>query len=283
MRQFLILSTLLFGSLVSAQEAFIFKTRFEPNSKYITKTISKANSTVNFNADAAILEGMKSNGMELPIVMQQESDMTIINQTHEKDGEGNVPFTIFYDKMEASTTMNGNTMPQEKNPFLGVKIYGEYSFEGKMKLDSIAGEGLDEQIKNTLKATLVQAQNLVEFPKDPIQEGDSFINNTPMTIPMGNMKPMEIIIISTYHLKKIEGQIAFFDIAQSISMATGQENMNLKAEGEGTGKMQYDIANYLMIRNETILPMKMEMEMPNNMKMLMEMQTNTIATTTISN
>lgn len=281
MKHILITIALFFTCLATSQQTIVFKNSFFPNSKYISQTLSKVSGTIDFIADEATLNELKSGGMELPMVMEQESSMVAVSETGEKDDQGNIPFVMYYDKMEKMATMSGNEVQSTENPFSGAKIYGLYTSESLMKIDSIVGGNLDEQLKSTLKSILDQVQQQIDFPKEPIAIGDSFSNEIPMSVPMGNLQPMDIIIKTNYHLKDVKEKMAFFDIDQTLSLNSEQKEMNLAASGEGTGKLQFDTEKCIILRNETDLPMKMTISMPNNMSMEMQMETSTIITTRI--
>ncbi len=278
MKSVLFLLVFLYNGIGHSQETFVFKNVFLPNSKYITTTISEVYGTINFEGDETMLNELKSNGMQLPMTMEQKTSIIAINETGEKDDLGNIPFTIFYEKMETTSKMNGDSIPQKENPFSEAKIFGFHKLDGTMAVDSITGDGLNEQIKSMLRSTFDQVLKQIDFPENPLKIGDTFTNEIPMTMPMGNLQPMEIIIKIDYQLKDIENNLALFDLNQNIALNSVQESLNLSVTGQGPGKLKYDIEKNIMVRNESTLPMKVQVNMPNELSMRMEMETKTLVT-----
>ncbi|WP_420604226.1 hypothetical protein [Flagellimonas sp.] len=274
----LLIATFFISTLsVNAQESVVFKYEFAPNKKYITQMTTKMSGLMNMNGDEATMNQMANSGMEFPIKMEQKTNATLTNITGKMDSQGNIPMSISYDKMEMEMSMNGKDV-STPNVFEDVTLYGKYLAGSKMQIDSISGNDIDQNMKSVLESALEQVQKQIHFPEHPIAIGDEFENEIPMSFPMGNMAPMEMIIKTTYNLQQIENEIAFFNIDQSIELESQQPSMTIKAEGAGSGKMLYNITNNYMSKYETKLPMKMLMQMGDVMSMEMDMNTDTVLT-----
>ena len=275
MKKILSLTLSCLSSFCFSQNEVKFTYSFQPNTTYITETTSLVKSTIAIEADEAMMEQLKSNGMELPMIMEQKSTFVLSNRTENLNEAGDLPLTMTYDKMEMEMSMNGNSMPQQPNPFEGSEIKATFLADGTMRFDSITGTNVNEQIKSMLKGMLGQVQRQIDFPDKPMVIGDSFENEIPMSMPIANMQPIDMLIKVHYTLKSIENSIAYFDVDQSLTLGSEQEAFDIKASGSGTGKLTYDIDNNFMLSYESNLPMKMEMDMQGTMLMKMDMDSST--------
>ncbi len=281
MKKYLLLTAALVLSIsLSAQDSFIFKYEFTPNSKYTTQMETNMTGLMDMKADEATMQKMAKNGMELPIKMKQKTSASLTSLTGDKDAAGDIPVTLSYDKMNMEMSMNDEAVPVP-NVFEDTKIFGKYSSTSKLRIDSISGNNVLPNIKEIMAKAIEQVQLQILFPKHPLKIGDTFENEIPMNVPIANMVPIEMNVKTNYILKNIENGIAYFDIEQSLTLASNQENMTIQAEGSGTGKLEHDIKKNYMSRYETTLPMKMNMKMGETMQMDMQMDTHTILTISV--
>ena len=124
-------------------------------------------------------------------------------------------------------------------------------------------------------------QKQIDFPEEKIYVGDTFTNEIPMSIPMQGMNPMEIVVNTVYTLKKVENNIAYFDLTQALTLDTEQEAMKMSATGSGTGNCEYSIKDKWLVKYESDLPMNLSLEMNAMMSMKMKMDTQTILTVSV--
>lgn len=253
-----------------AQESITFKAKFKPNKKYKTQLKTTSRAEIEFIADQEIMDRMKSQGIELPMIMESETNMSADIIMHELDKNGEFPATIEYGKMISTTTVNGKTTTEEQ-PYSGMKISGKYDVDNKFKADSIIGENVSQQMRNILITTLESVQQTIDFPEKPMKVGDQFNNEIPMTIPMEGMNPISVKIDMEYLLTGIKEGKAFFDIKQTIELDMGQEQLNVIASGTGTGTSEYDIAESYLIKYTSELPMEMTIKLNEKMTMKMKM------------
>ncbi|MGW9687267.1 hypothetical protein [Flagellimonas sp. 2504JD1-5] len=279
-RQSLLIAFLILSVCLNAQESFVFKYEFVPNKKYTTQMETNMSGLMDMQADEATLQKMAENGMELPIRMKQKTSANLTSITGARNSAGEIPVTLSYDKMEMEMSMNDEPVPIP-NVFENTKIFGKYSSGNKLQVDSISGNNALPNIKEILATAIEQVQLQILFPEHPIKIGDTFDNEIPMNVPIANMVPLEMNVKTRYNLKNIENGIAYFDIDQSLSLDSNQENMIIRAEGSGSGKLEHDIKNNYMSRYETKLPMKMNMLMGETMQMDMQMDTHTVLTISV--
>lgn len=255
-----------------AQESVVFKTKFKPNKKYKTQVKTTSYTEIEFIADQEIMDRLKSQGVELPIITESETNMSTDIITHELDKNGEFTATMEYGKMISNTTINGKTTTEEK-PYSGMKILGKYDVDNKFKVDSIIGEKVSQQMRTVLKTTLESVQQAIKFPEKPMKVGETFTSEIPMTIPMEGMNPISVKIDIEYLLTEIKEGKAFFDIKQTVGLDMSQEQLNIIASGTGAGTAQFDIKENFLTKYQSELPMSMTIKI--NEKMTMKMKSTT--------
>lgn len=255
-----------------AQESVTFKTEFKPNKTYKTQLKTTSHTEIEFIADQEIMDRIKSQGIELPMITESETNMATDIITQNLDENGEFPATMEYGKMISTTTISGKTTTEEK-PYSGMKILGKYDIENKFKVDTIIGDKVSKQMRNVLKTTLESVQQAIKFPVKPMKVGETFKSEIPMTIPMEGMNPISVKINMEYLLTEIKGNKAFFDIKQTVGLDMSQEQINVIASGTGTGTSEFDIKENYLTKYKSELPMNMTIKVNEKMTMKLKMTT----------
>ena len=255
-----------------AQESVTFKTEFKPNKIYKTHLKTTSHTEIEFIADKEIIDRIKSQGIELPMITESEMNMSTDIITEQLDENGEFPAIMKYGKMISTTTISGKTTKEEK-PYSGMKILGKYDTENKFKVDTIIGDKVSQQMRNILKTTLESVQQAVKFPEKPMKAGDTFDSEIPMKIPIDGMNPISVKIKMKYLLTEIKGNKAFFDIKQTVGLDMSQEQLNIIASGTGTGTQEFDIKEKYLTKYKSALPMDMTIKINEKMTMKMKMIT----------
>ncbi len=263
-----------------AQESYRFELKIEPNKTYRTQMETSSDGVIDFIVSDEIKEQMEANGMESPMKMQQETNMTMVSKTEGRNSAGNIPASMTYENIISKMSLNGNPMPQEQ-PLDGMQILGYYDNENKYNVDSIIGDAVTDQIKTVLIKTLESIQKQVSFPEENIEIGSSFENEIPMTIPMQGMNPMNIVIKSKFTLTEVKDNIAYFDTLQDITLDSTQEQMNMTATGTGEGTCEFDMNQSYLTKYKSELPMVLSMKANDLMSIKMNMDTKTSTLVTI--
>jgi hypothetical protein len=255
-----------------AQESVIFKTKFKPSKKYKTQVKTTSHTEIEFIADQEIIDRIKSQGIELPMITESETNMATDINTQNLDENGEFSATMEYGKMITTKTISGKTTTEEK-PYSGMKILGKYDIQNKFKIDTIIGDKVSQQMRNVLKTTLESVQQAIEFPEKPMKVGESFNSEIPMTIPMEGMNPISVKINMEYLLTEIKNGKAFFDIKQTVGLDISQEQLNVVASGTGTGISEFDIKENYLTKYKSKLPMDMTIKVNEKMTMKMKITT----------
>lgn len=218
------------------QETFEFESKVNPEKTYTLSMNMSSTNQVKYSTERTDLKDKISEG-------NSSTAMTRITTTKKLDGEGQFPATITYG--EIITTKNGN---KTENPNTGTIVNGFYK-ENRLNVQEVISEQLNDQTKKSIKNALENVKPDIEFPKNPLQIGDSFEHKMPMTIPVEGANPVKINIIKKFTFKNINENIASFDLNQIIQLNTEVEQVNVVASGKGNGTVEFDVSENHIIKN----------------------------------
>ncbi|MTH14062.1 hypothetical protein [Flavobacterium sp. LC2016-01] len=237
----LLFSTATLLSYSQSNQVLDFKLGFSPQTSYNQSTVTVAEYELSYEGSQEILETLKSNGIQNPVITKNSVDMETVLKTGKADASGNFPVVIEYLK---SLDANGKTIIPN-----GTLIYGKGSVSSLPKLDSIVAKGLDETFKKTVFQIVQSTFAQLALPEKKLKAGESFAQETPISIPVGGLN-IDMIITTTYKLKSITGKNAFFDIDQIYTAKVlDKDKNNINVSGTGTGNLIYDIPNHFSTEN----------------------------------
>lgn len=246
-------------SVTMYSQSVNFKIGFKPNTTYKQTNVQNVTSAVGYG------EGSEP--------MEQKSDMTMTSTTVTGKLKGTeMPVTVTLAVEPGSEA--AAVIPE------GTKLYGKAQNGGIPKFDSIHSPGMDVKVKQMMLGMMESNYSQMMFPEKTLKVGDSFVVDTPLSMPMGPIT-INMNIKSTYKLKKVEGKKAFIDINQVYTMDTKVEGQDLKGSGTGTGEMVYDIDHKYPTQLNTNTTMSIAMDAGG---MMIDIKNTTISknTTTIT-
>ena len=129
-----------------SQESIRFKSEISSNKKYTTRVTNSSSSEIFVVADDATIQKMESNGVEFPIIMEQETDISMVTLTGQKLENGDIPVLMEYGNLVTKTYLNGKSTIDEK-PYSGMKILGRYDTQNKFVFDTIIGNNVTDPMK----------------------------------------------------------------------------------------------------------------------------------------
>jgi len=148
MKNPILILTLLFSfTLSKAQQSFLFHIKFSPNNLYELNIVNGMNMKMNFSGDSASMARIKAKGIKLPMIMINETSMNADIKTGDIKSNNNFPIVLLFKDQATKKTVNGAESNDPPNPIIGISIYGQYTTDGKMRIDSISGKTIDEQTK----------------------------------------------------------------------------------------------------------------------------------------
>lgn len=248
---FLLFVSFTLSSYCQSKQILDFNAGYAPENVYKQLIQSFSETEINYIGSDTFLETIKSQGIQNPTIQKAGMEMETVSETGKMDKEGNFPITITYIKSE---TNEGKTIIPN-----GTMLYGKVSLSTMPKLDSISAKGLDETLKNSIFEIVKSTFSQVSIPIKKIKVGDSFSQDTPLTIPMAGIK-FEMLITTTYKLKNIIDQNANFDINQVYKMKITESEYNIEASGNGTGTLTYDIPNHFITENTTDIDLHLKLK-----------------------
>lgn len=239
------------SSYCQSKQILDFNAGYAPENVYKQLIQSFSETEINYIGSDTFLETIKNQGIQNPTIQKAGMEMETVSETGKMDKEGNFPITIIYNKSE---TNDGKTIIPN-----GTMLYGKVSLSTMPKLDSISAKDLDETFKNSIFEIVKSTFSQVSIPIKKIKVGDSFSQDTPLTIPMAGIK-FEMLITTTYKLKNIIDQNANFDIDQVYKMKITESEYNIEASGSGTGTLTYDIPNHFITENTTDIDLHLKLK-----------------------
>ncbi len=255
-----------------AQQEVLFKIKIQPNKYYSTNLKTFSNFEIDILANETILQRFVLKGIKLPMIATDSTVVPTEIFTYKPLENGTFNAKIQYGDVFKKKTLNGE-LQTKKNQFSGVKILGTYNVNSKFKIDTIIGQRINQQLKTSLSAILENAQELIKFPEKPLKVGESFENELPTTIPMEGFNPIKIIIKSNYLLTEINNGIAYFDVNQAIKIDMIQEQLNLKANGSGVGKSEYNIEEMYLTKYSSDISMNFSMKVKEEISTIVKAET----------
>ncbi|MEL1245403.1 hypothetical protein AAEO56_14105 [Flavobacterium sp. DGU11] len=248
---------LLFTMGLQAQEVN-FKVGYKQNTTYTQTTSQKTQVGVTYE------------GAEEP--MEQESGSTITTKTTVGKLANNEMPIVMEISMEAGQ--------QGADQMNGAKIYGKAKPGMMPTFERIEAPGMQDQVKDMLMGMMEKGLSQIFMPERKVKVGESFVQETPMDIPLGPVT-MKMKDIATFKLKKVEGRKAFFDVTHVMTLEANIEGQDMKGSGTGSGVMIYDMDQNYPTSNDATVNMDMGFE-AQGMKMNIKTTSETKAATVIT-
>lgn len=253
---YLVLTIICFNAFGQSQKEVLFKRKFLPNTEYVTTMLTSSKSEVKFDGPSEMLENLKANGVQNPILVEGSNSVISSIRTEELLSDGSFDAVMTYSKVVSKQTQNGQST-QKDSPLDGMRIEGKYHSNNMFKVDTIIGKDVNDALKNTLTSTLESVQEQIKFPDYPLKPGDTFNQTLPMTIPVAGVQNIQVVINTKYLLKEIKNDLATFDIVQNVELNMDVEGSSITASGQGTGLSQYSISKEFITKYESNLTMEL--------------------------
>lgn len=218
--------------------------------------LTSSKSEVKFDGPSEMLENLKTNGVQNPILFEGSNSVISSIKTKDLLPDGSFDAVMTYPKVKSTQTQNGQST-QKDSPLDGMRIEGKYDSNNIFKVDTIIGNNVNEALRNTLTSTLENVQEQIKFPDYPLKPGSTFNQTLPMTIPVAGVQNVQIVIKTDYLLKEIKGDLATFDITQTVELDMDIEGSTITASGNGTGVSQYSISKEFITKYESNLTIEL--------------------------
>jgi hypothetical protein len=243
MKNIIFLSLLLLGFKAEAQKGIIFKIKYLPNHTYSGAINIAMNCNATLSGNDTIISKLTSQGITQPITADITLKMDGNTQTSAVDADGTFPLTMKYKFDDLSADINGNSIPIPTEKLgAGGSIYGHVGKDGKLKADSIGGKKMADTSEEKVSKMMNAIQKNIEFPDHPMNIGETFTQDMPLSVPMGG-NSMDIDTKVVYKLVSVADGNAYFDVQQRMNMTIPISGSSIIINGTGTGKLVYSIKN----------------------------------------
>ena len=255
-----------------AQETFQFKLKFHPESSYQMDMDMQMNMQMQMAGDEKLSNELSQ------VETKMDMSFQTLTVTKEMDKEGDLPFEIFYKKLDSKMNVNGQEIPMDQDAItkelLKIKINGIENEKGRQySSDEMTGnlsnmKDLYDNMMNSMSMFMI-------FPKETFKIGDMHEVIIPFKMPLQQGVDIEMNIKGVYKLLKIADGKAYFDVEMTsvgnIKMPS-QFNINFD-EYKLNGSLTMNVFDQNINESTFSGPMSMTMEV-NNMKIKMISQNN---------
>lgn len=273
MKQIITTFLMVSSSIVGfAQETFQFKLKFHPESSYQMDMDMQMNMQMQMAGDEKLSNELSQ------VETKMDMSFQTLTVTKEMDKEGDLPFEIFYKKLDSKMNVNGQEIPMDQDAItkelLKIKINGIENEKGRQySSDEMTGDlsnmkDLYDNMMNSMSMFMI-------FPKETFKIGDMHEVIIPFKMPLQQGVDIEMNIKGVYKLLKIADGKAYFDVEMTsvgnIKMPS-QLNINFD-EYKLNGSLTMNVFDQNINESTFSGPMSMTMEV-NNMKIKMISQNN---------
>lgn len=264
-------------NLLQAQQTeVLLKGEYLPSKTYESLSKTTTITTMKMTSDdPKFKEFIKEKYKGKPIVSNSESINESVIKTAAMEN-GKLFYVTEFTKSATTQDLEGETKttPSEIE---GARVYGHYDDKKQNVIDSIVKKDMKAETRKMIGDMQKQVHDNIKYPEKPMKIGESFKNDVPFDIPMGEAGTMKMATTVIYTLKKIKDDKAFFDIKTTVTMLSELKDIKMTASGGGTGKMEYDIPNKICALYDSDTTMNMDMDMK-VMKTKAKVQAKTIVT-----
>lgn len=273
MKQIITTFLMVSSSIVGfAQETFQFKLKYHPESSYQMDMDMQMNMQMQMAGDEKLSNELSQ------VETKMDMSFQTLTVTKEMDKEGDLPFEIFYKKLDSKMNVNGQEIPMDQDAItkelLKIKINGVENEKGRQySSDEMTGDlsnmkDLYDNMMNSMSMFMI-------FPKETFKIGDMHEVIIPFKMPLQQGVDIEMNIKGVYKLLKIADGKAYFDVEMTsvgnIKMPS-QLNINFD-EYKLNGSLTMNVFDQNINESTFSGPMSMTMEV-NNMKIKMISQNN---------
>lgn len=247
MKRKIFLIVILIMSIYSfGQTTFNFKGIIKPEKKYSQTMVVNSSMQVSYTTDSIPLKNKK---------LGNESITSVSKVLTTKKKNKNNHFEAIIEFGEVSSTSN---LKKVLNAISNTIVKGNYIENNIFKVQSVTNEKMDDKTKELIKYSLENVKPEIEFPNNSLKIGDSFEHNMPMKIPIDKNNPVNLIIKKTYTLKEVNNNIAVFDLSELIFLDTNFKGENILAYGNGSGIVEFNIAENQIVKNNSEFTIHMD-------------------------
>jgi hypothetical protein len=207
--------------------------------------------------------------------MNMTMQSTSVIATGVIDQNNTIPLKFTTKTGDMNMTMNGQKMPaMDAATHIQTIMYGKFTGDGKIHVDSVAGKKLDDAARNNMVTVINDVQNGLKFPDHPMKIGDTFTQESPFDMPLPGMagsQGSKATVKIIYKLISITNNIATFNLDEALSVNVDQAAQNqtvqVKVSGTGNGTLTYDINKQFFTTMNNNINLDFDIGLPGGMNM----------------
>jgi len=235
---FLLLSLIVFK--VQAQNGNVFKVEYKSAHRYQMVSDFKIQLTGNLTGDTAIINKIKSQGIEQPINLNLDMALNIAVITGKSNGVNGFPLIFTKDGAQVSAEINGSNIPIPPNAEKKSTISAHVMQDGTYRIDSVRATSLKDTSVKFISQIINGLQHQIRFPDHPLKIGESFTQEVPIVLPF-TPSNNSIVIKVSYTLLKISEGNAYFEMVNDLNASLSLKNIMVNISGTGVGMMVYSL------------------------------------------
>ena len=219
-----------------------FPVNYGPERNYNISLITESGTVVSLSGNEQLIAQVEQNGTTFPMAINNSSLLNVTINTGKPDKSDFYPAKVFYTQGHNIISTNGQ-QTKETSPFSGMVVNGIYDADHNFSIETTENFQLDEYLKEEIKKSMDDIQLILNFPTEGMEVGDQFVESKPMSLPLVGLGNANLNILSTYILKKVEKDMAYFDIEQTVEVTNDDKTKDINVHGSGDGKVEYDVKN----------------------------------------
>ncbi|HEX2867595.1 MAG TPA: hypothetical protein VHO03_11165 [Ignavibacteriales bacterium] len=250
---------LLIIPLSVSAEGYLIKNRYQPNSTYIINCKTETSSNVDFVASEEILKMFKEKGATFPMSTKSYLDLSETAETGKLKEDKSFPVKFEVTDLSQINIVNGikNVSPDSSN-FKGTIISGILNENDTFTDVQVTGSKAAVKYKEMLSGLVSSLISNFQYPDTPVSVNNSFTKEIPLQLPIPGASPINIKLITTYTLKKVENDLAYFDTKYGIEMAQQSSKYKVESQGDGQGTLIHDLKRNFFVENQSEMEIHLE-------------------------
>jgi len=218
-------------------EEVILKVQYQPEKTYNISTIRGTETVITYSGKDIAMRKLKSMRIKNPTISKVKTKTDSELVTGKRLADKNFTVSLTYKK---TMSLDGkNEIPE------GSVVQGEIMGDQLPIFSKVKSTTLDIDQKNKLLQTVQTTFEQFKFPEQQLKVGDQFSTGRPMEMAMEG-STIDIIVTTTYKLLSIKNDFAQFELNQTYLMTPKTMDNSFTGNGNGKGKLSYDIVNSLI-------------------------------------
>jgi hypothetical protein len=218
---------------------------------------------VDVKGDTDLIREKMQGGRTFPFRLTQYKTQKISTRTGVLERDGSFAFERTIEDVLSFVEDEHGTriaVPDRMNDMVGMVIRGVMYSDGGMEVNGIDGGNVTPE-NEALIRTIFESGPVVEAaPEHALRLGDVFSTEMPFEMPVPGYNSITVNAKSVYVLKRIEGDIAIFDMDMTFDVSSPPDGVHVTANGEGAGSMKYNIKTQLRERMDMEMAMDMRFQ-----------------------